>query len=624
MDNGVEEKREFKSLISGIKRISDDPKDLGGNSYDKYKEDLSVKGNATTKNINDYTSKTKGKTENNKNIFSDILETVDGFLGSEDDSTSDSGTQSKTLKYAKQAAQKSLNSARQLIINEVKQAYFSGEGGCNSDQEDPGTTYYISPKSFDFINMLKVNPESTSGQVMYETQPDPGIGIQFNRKLYEKFGTPATESIETRGGTKLFDIAWDEPSQTYAVTVDSGTNISGFIDDYYNSIEQASIGDVLQTAMMGTLQGDGTEGSSFDQGMDYLNRLLTKCLGACDTSSDSGSSPFLNNATKQIQEDDDGTKSYFNFDDVEGIDLDSEDARRRRVLKFTDCNNFEVPINPNHMEDFVYLLGSKNIDDNIDDTLKKAAADAHGQSDSGVYLGGFLSSLTTDYITQIPNALISSILSPKMIFPITLSYYMLVDVIEDVKELMSILSDMFYDLIKSLFWTFIQEFWKLIKKDLLNFVKKTATIIILNKFKKVKGIILILIGLLLKVLEGDINSCEDIFSALLNVIKAALNRSVNIPVPGLLLFLSESLPGFSSDRAYMDALDRVEASGINTEDIYGTENKLPSLIKSTIEAYSHEMDTNSYVKIGMSPTVIPSGPGGAVISPLVTGSGKLF
>ena len=628
MDKGVEEKREFKSLVAGIKRIADDPKGLGGNTYDQYREDLSVKGNAVKKNINDFTSKAKGRTQNKKDIFSDILETVDGFLGTDNDDQINSNKkpyiQSKVFRYAKQAAQKSLQITRQLITDEVKKGFFSGQGGCDSTTTGQTISYTVSPKNFDFINMLKVNPTSISGKVMYETEPDPGFGVQFNRKLYEKFGTPGNETISMKDGTPLFDIAWNSGTQDYTISaLPPDGNVSDFISDYYNTIEQPDIGGVLKNAMMMTLQGDGTEPSSFNVGMDDLNRLLTKLFSVCGNASNDDS-PFLTNAGNLLYEDETDIQDYFNFDDIEGIDLDDEDARHRRVLKFASCNNFEIPTNSNHMEDFAYLLGKKNIDENINNTLKKAAIDAYGQSDDSIYLEGFELSIMTDYIKQIPRALVSSILSPKMLFPIALGYQMLRAEVVEVKVMMKELSGMFYDLIKTLFWNFIKEFWALVKRDLLVFVKKVATTIVLNQFKKIKGIILSLISLLLRVLESGIRSCEDIFGALLRVIKAALNRSVSLPVPGLLLVLSQSLPGFSSDRAYMDALDRLEASGINTGDIYGSENKLPSLVKSMIESYSNEMDTNSYVKVGLNPTVIPAGPGGAVISPLITGAGKLF
>ncbi len=627
MEKGLEQKREFKSLVAGIKRISDDPKGLGGNTYDQYREDLSIKDNAVKKNINDFTSKAKGRTENKKDIFSDILGTVDGVLGTDNDDTINSDKkpyiQSKLFRYAKQAAQKSLQVTRQLITDEVKRGYFSGQGGCDSNTEAQSSSYTMSPKEFDFVNMLKVNPTSISGKVMYETQPDPGLGVQFNRKLYDKFGNVTTESILMKDGSTLFDISWDAATQRYTVSNFPSGSVSDFITDYYNTIEQPDIEGVLKNAMMMTLQGDGSEPSTFNVGMDDLNRLLTKLFSVCGNASDDDS-PFLSNATNLLYEDEPDVQDYFNFDDVEGIDLDDEDARHRRVLKFADCNNFEVPTNSNHMEDFTYLLDTKNIDENINNTLKKAAMDAYGQSDESIYLEGFELSITTDYILQIPKALVSTILSPKMIFPIALSYQMIKEDVVEVKDMMKELSGMFFSLIKSLFWNFIKEFWALVKRDLLIFVRRTATTIVLNKFKKIKGIILSLISLLLKVLTSGIRSCEDIFGALLNVIKSALNRSVSVPIPGLLLVLSQSLPGFSSDRAYMDALDRLEAAGINTGAIYGTENKLPSLVKSMIESYSNEMDANSYVKVGLNPTIIPAGPGGAVISPLITGAGKLF
>jgi hypothetical protein len=43
-----------------------------------------------------------------------------------------------------------------------------------------------------------------------------------------------------------------------------------------------------------------------------------------------------------------------------------------------------------------------------------------------------------------------------------------------------------------------------------------------------------------------------------------------------------------------------------------------------MEAYSQTMDEKSFVKIGLKPAVIPSGPGGAIISPMIVGAGKIF
>lgn len=625
MDQGLEQKREFKSLVTSIKRINDNPRAVVGKSYDSFKEDLGVKGNATKKTINDFTSKAKGRTQNTKDIFGDILDTVDGFLGTEIEDPSNTkrnpSIQSKTLQYAKQAAQKALETGQELITNEIKKGYFSGQGTC--DPDDPLTSLPISPKEFDFVNMLKVNPESTTGKVMYESQPDPGLGVQFNRDLHSSFDE-VPYIFNKKDGTSLFSMTWDSPSQKYNVTLTGSPSVSEFLNEYYNAVEQPNIESVMKNAMSLTLQGDGTEGTLFEGGVDYLNRLLSRMFSLCGNA-DNGESPFMNTPAQQLEEDEVDVQDYFNFDNVEGIDLDDEDARHRRVLKFTDCNNFEIPINPNHMEDFAYLLGKKTIDENIDSTLKKAAIDAYEQAGDNIYFEGIKISLSTDYIKAIPRAMISTLLSPKMIFPITLTYRKVYnETYIDVKDMMKEMAIPFFDIIKTMFWTFIKEFWLLVKRDILQFVKETAIAIFLNSVKRIKNIVLSLIKLLTSVLDGNIQCCEEIFSTMLNVIKAALNRSPNIPVPGLLLVLSQGLPGFSADRAYMGAIQRMEDSGINTGDIYGSPNALPSVVKSIIDGHSSEMDANSYVKIALNPTVIPSGPGGAVISPLITGAGKLM
>jgi len=628
MDKGLDSKRKFKSLIAGVKRINETPNSLLQSTSDKYADKLASTKGVVNKSINDFTSKLKGRTENMKDVFGDLLETVDGFLGSvKEDPVNPKKKpliKSKTLEYAKKSAQIAMDASKNVIVDEVKNNFFSGQGTCDPNTTIPESSYTLSPKSFDLTNMLKVNPTSTSGKLMYEALQNPETGMRFNTKLYNKFDDPSIETIYKKDGTTLFDIEWNPSTQLYTISgMGSGMKINNFISDYYDTIEQPNIGNVMTSAMLMTLQGDGTEGSSFNVGSNLLERLSTKLCSICGNSSNDNS-PFLNNAAEQFNEDEVDVQDYFNFDDVEGIDLDDEDARNRRVLKFTDCNNFEIPTNSNHIEDFAYLLGSKNIDENIKNTLNKVASDAYEQSDNSIHMDGFQLSIMSSLILKMPRAIISNVLSPKVIFPIALVFQMLSDEIISIVELMKRMATMFFKMITKLFWRFIKEFWGFIKKDLLVFVATTAAVILLNKVKRHRGIILALIAILLKVLKLGIKSCADMFNALLQTLKSALNKKVKIPIPGLLLVLSERLPGFSSDRAFMGALEKMEASGINTGPIYGSENKLPSVIKGIIDGYSSEVDDNSYIKIALNPAVIPAGPGSAIISPLVTGTGKMF
>jgi hypothetical protein len=278
------------------------------------------------------------------------------------------------------------------------------------------------------------------------------------------------------------------------------------------------------------------------------------------------------------------------------------------------------------MEDFVYLLNkpTKTLDENVNNTLNKTVVDVYGQSDGTIDIGTLQISLFGSYILNIPKAIVSTILTPKLLFPIVSLYKVFSGTELTIKEILKKLSKLFFKIIKNVFWLFIKTFWTLVKKDLLVMIKKIGIKILSNKIKRIKTIILTLISLIVKTLETGIESCEEIFGTILSAIKTALNAPGKIPIPGLLLILSEKLPGFSTDRAFMNITERLESMGVNTGTIYGEDNDLLSLIKGIVDGHTDEMDNNSFVKIALKPAVIPSGPGGAIITPMIEGVGKMF
>jgi hypothetical protein len=621
-------RNKIKSKISAIKKLNDNPKSLVDNSYDAYKDQLDSTDGIVKKKITDFTSKIKGNSQNKKNIFGEVLDISEGFLGTDTEDPVNTKTKplvkTKILKYAKESAHRTLQISKQTLNDETKKIFFEGTGICNPNKTIGTSSINLSPKTFDFMNMLKVDPSSISGSLMYESSTIGIDGdIKFNRELYSAFDSVSAYDFKSKDGNMLFSLGWDSGIQEYIISgLTSSDQIGNFLDNYYNTIEYPDIEHIFKTAMLMSLQGDSTDPTSFNIGMRDINRLISKLFSVCGSSS--SDQPLLNNTSNQLSEDEYDIQNYFDFDDIEGIDLDDEDSTSRRVLKFRDCCNFEVSLNSNYMEDFTYLLDKKNLDENILNTLNKAARDAYEQSDSSVTLDGFQLSLTNSYILKIPKAIIVSLLSPKMIFPISVVYKIIKNDNITAKELMKTLYNLFFNLITSLFWSFIKEFWNFIKRDILNFVKKTAITILKNKLKKIKVIIEALISFLKKVLETNIGCCDEIYNVMLQTISDALNKSIKIPIPGLLLVFSESLPGYSGDRAYMNIMERLEVSGINTGPIYGTENKLPSLIKSIIDGHNEEIDKNSFVKVAIKPGVIPVTQGAAIISPLIEGVGKIF
>lgn len=590
------------------------------------------------KKITDLKAKHKKKLEGKlkTDIFSQILDLVDTFLNKKKSTTftirktygSKFTTQNFVSKdrlhfLAHEAINTTITSSKNIVMDNVKNILFAGDGICGSSTPiTPNTTLYIRPGEFDFMNVLTVNPTSNSGQIVYEPQNPSRNLIKMNRTLYSGF--TADQSVETSDGKKLFDLKWMEAEQEFkldnlsgVVTLaQTGATVGAFFNDYYSNIEQLDLSAVVKTATMMVLKGDKSEPPLFDIGMNDLNRLLNKLMKVCNNPSQG----LNQSAENQFNEDDDDIELFFDFDDVEGIDLDDEANRFNKVLKFTDCNNFTIPSNPSHYEDFVYL-SKNNLDDAVNDVFLNVATTSYQEAGGTIPLVNFQISLFNSYILNLPKALIGSILSPKYILPIVIIYKYINsaggNVVLLAKEIMKKLHKLFFKIIKDILWKFISEFWKLVKKDLLEFLKITALNIIKEKYKKYRDYILSIINLLRGILTTNLNNCNALFTVIEKTIDAALYGGPNFQVPGIIDAFSYKKPGFSNTRTIIGIVEELDKRGVNaSQPIFGQDNNLLTFLKSTVNGYTKEVNNNSYVHVSNDKIIIPvTGIGNIIIPP---------
>lgn len=621
----------LKSRIEAIKKINDNPQEAVDSVYDKYLKDLPTTDQLFGKKLDDFLTKRRNKIDNRKDIFGQIMEISDSILNSNTRTDRNRGpiptklfSKNRLKFHAQTAADRTLTQSKEIVLENVKKHFFASDGICGTNQTISIDTLKLKPTEFDFLNVLTVDPAQGVGKIVYEpTTGTTPSKIKVNTELYESFGG-TTFSMRNMSNNLLFDMTWNTPNQEWTVSglTSSGYNVEDLLNNYYSSIELPDIQHVVKTAMLITLQGTGENTPLLDKGFNQLNRLLSKLFAICGTPTD------RNNLSKQtavdlFDENDQDIELYFDFDDVEGIDLDDEDARLRKVLKFRDCNNFEVPINTTMMEDFVYLGYRKNLNDLVDSTLNRAATDAYSQSDSSIPQVQFNLNLLNLFILNLPKALIMSALSPKIFLPIILVYKIFksgVNQAIDVLTSMKNLSKLFWAIVKDLFWLFIREFWKLIKVDLLAFVMVIIKKILKNKYKRYVVIITALIAILTKILQEGIDNCFAIFNTILSTIQNALSISAPISIPGILLGLSDKLPGYSQDRAYLNIIERLENMGISLGPIFGVDNNLPTIVKSIIDGNTEEIDTNSFIKVTNKEMIIPSPVGPIVIPPGILNS----
>jgi len=632
--------KKVKSKIDAIKKINDNPSVLTDSLYDKYLKDLPSTDELFGKKTDDFLKKRISKKQNHQNIFEQMIDLVDTFINKGDTNkpigefkrTNKSienlkiGKQ-KIKKHALTAANRTLDNSKTIVLDNVSKIFFAGDGICGTNQTFVIDDITISPKEIDFLNILTMNPDNGIGKIVYEPLKTTTDKIKFDRELYKLFVPSETiYNFISLNNNSLFDIKFKSDTQKYVVSGLQYEAFNTFFDEYYTSITFPDIEHIIKTSMLFTIQGDGSETTLFNKSLDKLERLLQKLMSVCGNQTKRDVLQNLN-PIDLFDETDEDIEYYFNFDDVEGIDLDAEDARRRGVLKFRDCNNFEVPKNTTMIEDFIYFSEKDNIVTTLDNILNRVATDAYEKSDSTISLENFKLSMMNMFILNIPKAIISSILTPKIFLPIVIAYKAIKNIITDIDiyDLMKKLSKLFYSIIKDLFWFFIREFWKLIKPELIKFLSILVAKIIKNKNKRYLVIVTALIALLTRILQNGIDNCADLFDAVLVTINAALSAPRPFNIPGILLGLSHYLPGYSEDRAILNIMERVEASGISLGPIYGEPNKLVDLIASIVKGNSEEMDSNSFIAVSNQEITIPTPVGPITIPPgLLSSSGKLI
>jgi len=666
-----EQQNQILSQIEVVKQFNDFSTISTSSTTNSLLNDLKSKIPFSGKRLGDY-EKDINKTvkDTTDDLFKQIITIANSFIATSNfinndtnvspvkDSSYNSKTISGTTKiklfstnklqqYAHQALDATMIAAPNIVMNDIKSALFAGDGICGTNSSIMIDELTIAPSEIDFFNMLQIDPSSATGQIMYEPQIPATGRIKFDRKLYSTFTNP-TYDFYGLSKKKLFTLNWNSNNQLWNVTGLtqglSGWTFDGFVtgqtvyfsdlfNDYYSSIEYPKLDDVMKKALLLTLQSDSSATPIFNGALNDMNRLLSKLFAVCGAGDGSGgdSSNLVNQTPSRLfNENDQDVDSYFDFNNVEGIDLDEEDARIRRVLRFTDCNNFEIPVNTSINQDFSYLVNRKTTVDAVNQTIEKAAATSASQSNSSIPKENFQINLLNNYILNLPKAMIGSILGPKMFFPLVVVYKIYVAGVNSfltTKDLMKKLSKLFAKIINDLFWRFLNEFWRLIKRDLLKLLSQIVASIITNKNKRFLSIITSLLAILRKLLTEGIN-CEDYFGMIITTIKSALNGTGkpdgNLPfpdVPGFILSNAYLLPGYSQDRALMGIIGKMQKAGINTNPIFGVPNDIIPFVKSIIDGHTEEQDENGFAKVSNKLIVIPqAGP----VPPLVIPPGALI
>ena len=221
-----EQKAKIKSKINAIKKINDDAKqsiDSGKAFVGSIPDKLAAKvPNLNGKNLSDLIPKKAKKKESQTDIFQDLIDTVEGFLGSAPKKpTVDYSDKAFSKQRLKQITQESthetIKSSKTIVMDGVQKILFAGDGICGTQKSFTGTGVTLNPTEFDFMNVLTMDPTSSTGKIVYEPSPSVTGLNQMNRMLFNSF-SGGSQSFTTQNGDSLFSFSWDTNNQQYDIS----------------------------------------------------------------------------------------------------------------------------------------------------------------------------------------------------------------------------------------------------------------------------------------------------------------------------------------------------------------------------------------------------------------------
>jgi hypothetical protein len=528
------------------------------------------------------------------------------------------GSGSSSLRYIRkkilEAAVKIQPQVKDIITKETLKIL-----GCSQEQTflglNPGQLpsfnegIYIPVQSLDLLSNLKNSPTSPVGKIFFEkgqpladTKYKPFGGTEnfpLNKLLYNLTQSPnvfvnSTQFLGTNYQGKstqpLFNIQYTQtnqfgiPGDYYRVILlnreDTNGNIANtvgsFIADYYETIslvDPVDIGSQLINLLTGAINIKTQVGVNELTVQNKFELIIQRILGLCfDNRREIDVS-----GNAKIAELDGVDDSFFEFNDIDLRNIDiSNNNTLNGVVEFEDCDNIKLPVNFDVLVDelinFRETLDDKTDSEKVEE-IEKILDSVTQNPDWTISVPSNLNvnvSFDTSVIKKIPLAIVSGILTPKVLLPI----FTLIQVVKNVTNYADNLVDFstqyrkfLVEVVSQVNAIFLEILFELLKKDIVNLLGSVVQDI--QKYKTLKKVEMILrlvqIAIVVSQLISDYRKCKSLLNNILSLLRliSGIGPGIN-EIPAPLLALSPFLPGTSPERSTINTIQELQSLGIPT------------------------------------------------------------
>lgn len=511
--------------------------------------------------------------------------------------------------------------------------YYEKENPSKSDEFIP----YGGGVKFPMLKALRQRTQSQSQT--YENN----YGAYYNGKsgeyLFDIVYTNQDDLGQSGDFMRVFLLDREGASlNTSGVTLN---NVTQFVQDYYSTIEPFRLPQVVATVVNYlTNFVDIKAQVGFNQMEDQnkfallLNRILGLCFDDREEIDVSG--------VAKIGELDGVDESFFEFTEVDlrNIEFNIADAQQG-VVTFVDCDNVKLPVDADsiatQLVEFSDSVSTQTKAEQVDSIEKIIDSITKDPKWKLLYpnTAGINASISKNFIKQIPVALASSILNPKVLLPLMTMFKVLEknanenlnEIFRQQNELISSANTTLksgttigqqvsgtindgVDFIKKnrtfviavvsrISAIFIETLFEILKRQI--FVLLEIIIRDINKSSTLKQYAIILRFVQLAYVIGrfirDYRKCKSLLDEIAMLLQMISNSVGAIRIPAFLNLFAALLPGFSSERATLNVLEALQKLGIPTgPGPDGSDNLMNQFVKSIISGMDSEENQNGKVQ----------------------------
>ena len=504
--------------------------------------------------------------------------------------------------------------------------------GCDFEQTfRGGQEVWVKMKSVDLSKLLFINPTSKVGKLKYERTPYAPFVIpsSINRMLYERtqnVGEPLTAAYGQpflgNSTNPLFDITYEQVylgdvtgwfkinlSDRPGLAPGSEIKVSEFLTDYYKTVKVLDL-KALTATLLDLVLGAVSIKLRMAQGtIDDSTRfglLVQRILGMCF---DEGEEISIAGQAK-TPELDDTTDTFFEMTDVDfGIIEQRTSQILKGVVSFQTCDNVELPVDSEVILDLIEEnLNKFEEGEGLEETLE--AISVYLSNDPNWSLAfpfpdQLKITLDFSFIKNLPQAVVSAGLGPKIILPYMIMIKALgIPYDEDSTGLANFIRKnrkLMNELVSKIGAEFIRILFEEIKKDVRNLIRAIITDISKDESGATAAMIdkLISIALIIVTIVKDYRQCKSVIDSILALLNFIPLKKPGIPIP--LLQFSALLPGYSPNKAFINAIEKMQQLGLPTGPVPdGSPNLGLQAIYSQMKGADTEQKENGKLELSVT------------------------